>query len=157
MGFRLTHLLILDFLNLIALHLYYWILSLFSWICQPSNSRILAEKIKTTRAVYHQHTRQVFDWIASVCYLNNRCNWDTVIPNSQVTVSGITWTEEPQDKASIFRDQGCALTVTEGLGLSNTVSSIGGYKGEKKQIGTQKHKQRCPLLSVLWTLIQHVS
>ena len=121
------------------------------------NNAILAEKNKTTWAVYQQHARQVFDCVAQrVCYPNNRCNWDIVVPNSQVTVSGLTWCEEAQDKASIFRDQGHA--VTEGLGLSNAVRSIRESREENKRKGTHKHKSKnghgCLFLELLANILK---
>ena len=47
-----------------------------------------------------------------------------------------------QGKASIFRDQGCAVTVTDELGLSNVISSIREYKVQKEQTGTQKRRSK---------------
>ncbi|GLT37756.1 hypothetical protein SLA2020_120570 [Shorea laevis] len=47
-----------------------------------------------------QHAGRVIYWIQPVCHPNNCPDRDVLVPNPQIAVPGIAWTEETQFKAS---------------------------------------------------------
>ena len=82
---------------------------------------------------------------------------DIVVPNSHVTVIGIAWTEEPQGKASIYRDKSCVSQCPRGIGIKLCCQKHPSIQRRKEANWNSKtQKQRCPLLSFLRALSQQV-
>ncbi|GMN25221.1 hypothetical protein TIFTF001_051430, partial [Ficus carica] len=50
------------------------------------------------------------DGVAPVCDPNDGSNWDFPVPNSHVTILGLSEAEETELEHSSFRNHGCSIT-----------------------------------------------